>query len=81
MAAKRPKNSALEVDLDFEHNRGRPPIISEENNDIIEDVILKRIREVLGFCEFSFFFLKIGSLQMKSDCFLLAVMSMSLYTR
>ena len=56
MAAKRPKNSALEVDLDFEHNRGRPPIISEENNDIIEDVILKRIREVLGFCEFSFFF-------------------------
>ncbi|XP_078431493.1 U3 small nucleolar ribonucleoprotein [Wolffia australiana] len=44
-AAKRPKNSALEVDLDFEHNRSRPPIVTEETTSIIEDVILKRIRE------------------------------------
>ncbi|MQL98808.1 hypothetical protein Taro_031521 [Colocasia esculenta] len=43
--AKRPKNSALEVDLDFEHNKERPPITTEENTADIEDIILKRIRE------------------------------------
>lgn len=44
--SKRPKNSALEVDLDFQHNRRRPPIEEEENTASIEDIIIKRIREV-----------------------------------
>ncbi|KMZ72646.1 hypothetical protein ZOSMA_160G00200 [Zostera marina] len=43
--SKRPKNSALEVDLDFQHNRSRPPIEAEENTASIEDIIMKRIRE------------------------------------
>lgn len=53
-AAKRPKNSALEVDLDFEHNRGPPPVITEESTDIVEDIILKRIREVIQLKILSF---------------------------
>ncbi|PKA54278.1 hypothetical protein AXF42_Ash000111 [Apostasia shenzhenica] len=44
-AAKRPKNSALEVDLDFEHNMRPPPVITEEVTASIEDLIKKRIVE------------------------------------
>ncbi|KAH0468973.1 hypothetical protein IEQ34_002205 [Dendrobium chrysotoxum] len=44
-AAKRPKNSALEVDLDFEHNVRPPPVITEEVTASIEDLIKKRIIE------------------------------------
>lgn len=45
-AAKRPKNSALEVDLDFEHNVRPPPVITEEFTADIEELIKKRILEV-----------------------------------
>ncbi|XP_019464018.1 PREDICTED: U3 small nucleolar ribonucleoprotein protein MPP10 isoform X2 [Lupinus angustifolius] len=44
-AAKRPKNSALEVDLDFEHNVRPAPVITEEVTASIEDMIQKRITE------------------------------------
>ncbi|KAJ1439074.1 U3 small nucleolar ribonucleoprotein complex, subunit Mpp10 [Sesbania bispinosa] len=44
-AAKRPKNSALEVDLDFEHNVRPAPVITEEVTASIEDMIRKRITE------------------------------------
>ncbi|KAF7806070.1 Mpp10 protein [Senna tora] len=44
-AAKRPKNSALEVDLDFEHNVRPAPVITEEVTASIEDMIQKRILE------------------------------------
>ncbi|RVW53087.1 U3 small nucleolar ribonucleoprotein mpp10 [Vitis vinifera] len=44
-AAKRPKNSALEVDLDFEHNVRPPPVITEEVTASLEDLIQKRILE------------------------------------
>ncbi|GAB4845717.1 U3 snoRNP protein [Ancistrocladus abbreviatus] len=44
-AAKRPKNSALEVDLDFEHNVRPPPVITEEVTASIEELIKKRIVE------------------------------------
>ncbi|EPS63494.1 hypothetical protein M569_11291, partial [Genlisea aurea] len=43
-ASKRPKNSALEVDLDFEHNVRPAPVITEVNESI-EDLIKKRIVE------------------------------------
>lgn len=46
-APKRPKNSALEVDLDFEHNVRPPPVITEEVTASIEDLIRKRILEGL----------------------------------
>lgn len=45
-AAKRPKNSALEVDLDFEHNVRPTPVITEEVTASIEDMIKNRIIEV-----------------------------------
>ncbi|KAG0468835.1 hypothetical protein HPP92_018163 [Vanilla planifolia] len=41
-AVKRPKNSALEVDLDFEHNVRPPPVITEEVTASIEDLIKKK---------------------------------------
>ncbi|QHO16284.1 hypothetical protein HN51_032006 [Arachis hypogaea] len=44
-AAKRPKNSALEVDLDFKHNVRPAPVITEEVTASIEDMIKKRITE------------------------------------
>ncbi|KAI4336170.1 hypothetical protein L6164_014730 [Bauhinia variegata] len=44
-ADKRPKNSALEVDLDFDHNMRPPPVITEEVTASIEDMIQKRILE------------------------------------
>ncbi|XP_020520694.1 U3 small nucleolar ribonucleoprotein protein MPP10 isoform X2 [Amborella trichopoda] len=44
-AARRPKNSALEVDLDFEHNMQPAPVITEEVTASLEDIIRKRIIE------------------------------------
>ncbi|XP_030521783.1 U3 small nucleolar ribonucleoprotein protein MPP10 [Rhodamnia argentea] len=44
-AAKRPKNSALEVDLDFEHNARPAPVITEEVTASLEELIRSRIRE------------------------------------
>lgn len=45
-AAKRPKNSALEVDLDFEHNARPAPVITEEVTASLEELIRNRIIEV-----------------------------------
>lgn len=39
-------NSALEVDLDFEHNVRPAPVITEEFTASIEELIQKRILEV-----------------------------------
>ncbi|VVB18394.1 unnamed protein product [Arabis nemorensis] len=44
-AAKRPKNSALEVDLDFEHNARPAPVITEEVTATLEDLIKNRVIE------------------------------------
>ncbi|GAB2269828.1 hypothetical protein Dimus_004746 [Dionaea muscipula] len=44
-AAKRPKNSALEVDLEFEHNARPPPVITEEDTASLEELIKKRVLE------------------------------------
>ncbi|XP_058090944.1 M phase phosphoprotein 10-like [Magnolia sinica] len=44
-ARKRPKNSALDVDLDFEHNVRPPPVITEEVTASLEELITKRIIE------------------------------------
>ncbi|XP_074284341.1 M phase phosphoprotein 10-like isoform X2 [Silene latifolia] len=44
-ASKRPRDSALEVDLDFEHNLRPPPVITEEVTTSLEDIIKKRISE------------------------------------
>jgi U3 small nucleolar RNA-associated protein MPP10 len=42
MAAARPKNSALEVDLDFEHISAPPPVITEEVTKNLEEIIKHR---------------------------------------
>jgi U3 small nucleolar RNA-associated protein MPP10 len=44
-AAKRPKNSALEVELDFEHAAQPAPVITEEVTASLEDIIRSRIIE------------------------------------
>ncbi|XP_028778306.1 U3 small nucleolar ribonucleoprotein protein MPP10 [Neltuma alba] len=44
-ATKRPLNSALEVDLDFEQNMRPAPVITEEVTASIEEMIQKRILE------------------------------------
>ncbi|CAI8609906.1 unnamed protein product [Vicia faba] len=44
-AAKRPVNSALEVDIDFQHNVRPPPVITEDINSSIEEMVKKRIIE------------------------------------
>ncbi|KAL9263349.1 M phase phosphoprotein 10-like protein, partial [Drosera capensis] len=46
-AAKRPKNSALDVDIDFEHNARPPPLITEEDTLSLEELIKKRVLEVI----------------------------------
>ena len=45
-ANRRPKNSALEVDLDFEHAARPPPVITEEVTASLEDLIRQRVAEV-----------------------------------
>lgn len=45
-AATRPRNSALEVDLDFDHNKRPAPVITEEVTASLEELIKKRILEV-----------------------------------
>ncbi|KAF6164086.1 hypothetical protein GIB67_017670 [Kingdonia uniflora] len=42
-AGKRPKNSALEVDIDFEHNVNPPPQLTESDNEKLNDTIRKHI--------------------------------------
>ncbi|CAN1179684.1 M phase phosphoprotein 10 [Linum perenne] len=44
-AADRPNNSALEFDLDFEHNVRPVPVITEEVTQSLEEMIKKRILE------------------------------------
>lgn len=44
-ASQRPLNSALEVDLEFDHARPPPPAVTEEVTQTIEDIIKQRIVE------------------------------------
>lgn len=45
-ASRRSKNSALEVELDFEHGARPAPVITEEVTQSLEDMIRSRIIEV-----------------------------------
>jgi U3 small nucleolar RNA-associated protein MPP10 len=45
VAGRRPENSLLEVDLEFDHASNPPPIITEEHTRSLEDVIRARIIE------------------------------------
>lgn len=45
-AGNRPKNSALEVEMEFEHAARPPPVITEEVTATLEDLIKNRILEV-----------------------------------
>ena len=45
MGTARPKNSALEVDVDFEHVALPPPVITEEITLSLEELIKRRIVE------------------------------------
>ncbi|OAE27339.1 hypothetical protein AXG93_2817s1450 [Marchantia polymorpha subsp. ruderalis] len=44
-AKKRPKNSALEVELEFDHNARPPRVITEEVTASLEDMIKARVSE------------------------------------
>eukprot|EP00850_Spirogloea_muscicola_P019984 SM000204S05846 [mRNA] locus=s204:11722:15996:+ [translate_table: standard] len=44
-AGQRAKNSALEVDLDFEHAARPPPVLTEESTLSLEDVIRTRVAQ------------------------------------
>eukprot|EP00271_Cylindrocystis_brebissonii_P007026 TRINITY_DN2010_c0_g1_i1.p1 TRINITY_DN2010_c0_g1~~TRINITY_DN2010_c0_g1_i1.p1 ORF type:complete len:700 (+),score=221.94 TRINITY_DN2010_c0_g1_i1:72-2102(+) len=44
-ADARPRNSALEVEIDFDHAARPPPVITEEVTATLEDLIKKRIKE------------------------------------
>jgi U3 small nucleolar ribonucleoprotein component len=48
-ASRRSKNSALEVELDFEHGARPAPVITEEVTQSLEDIIRSRIIEVSEF--------------------------------
>ena len=45
-ASRRSKNSALEVELDFEHGARPAPVMTEEELQTLEDMIRSRITEV-----------------------------------
>ncbi|XWS60748.1 hypothetical protein CRYUN_Cryun07bG0062400 [Craigia yunnanensis] len=69
-AAQRENNSALEVDLDFEHNVRPAPVITEEVTASLEDLIKTRISELeifvifLDVCIIFLKFCAMGSLMM-----------------
>ncbi|KAL1564009.1 U3 small nucleolar ribonucleoprotein MPP10-like isoform X1 [Salvia divinorum] len=44
-AAKRPKNSALEIDMDFDQNVRPPPVTTVEDTASLEELIMKRVIE------------------------------------
>ena len=44
---ERPKDSALEIEMDFDHNVRPAPVITEETTQNLEDLILRRIADGL----------------------------------